>query len=329
MFSSNQYLRKRTPENGTDREDFLTLLVDEYLNSNSYDAKCQVLANLANFGYDPVNYDYIRRVGVLDVLLHVLRNESNAKLLHFASAGICNCCVDPLNAEYILANAGLKHIVALLKSEHSETLADVITILISLFNEETKSEIKIPEVIERMTEISKSNNKILINLATLFLENVCKMLSNRFPFIVVNNKNYQKICKLHTTSFSSTAFKAGDKIRIQKTLTQKDLDAFSNLTSDHNPLHKNNGNKRPIVHGALLNGLVAGLIGTHLPGPGTVVVSQTMKFPNKCFVGEKLTISVELVDVRKILKVKFFCIVEEEKKVVFEGEAKLMLAKDC
>ncbi|KAI8430029.1 hypothetical protein MSG28_000473 [Choristoneura fumiferana] len=270
------------------------------------DAKCQVLANLANFGYDPVNYDYIRRVGVLDVLLHVLRNESNAKLLHFASAGICNCCVDPLNAEYILANAGLKHIVALLKSEHSETLADVITILISLFNEETKSEIKIPEVIERMTEISKSNNKILINLATLFLENVCKM---------VNNKNYQKICKLHTTSFSSTAFKAGDKIRIQKTLTQKDLDAFSNLTSDHNPLHKNNGNKRPIVHGALLNGLVAGLIGTHLPGPGTVVVSQTMKFPNKCFVGEKLTISVELVDVRKILKVKFFCIVEEEKKV--------------
>lgn len=156
-----------------------------------------------------------------------------------------------------------------------------------------------------------------------------KMLSNRFPYIAVNNRNYQKICKIHTSSFSRASFKAGDKIRIQKTLTQKDLDTFSNLTSDHNYLHKNNGNKRPIVHGAFLNGLVAGLIGTHLPGPGTVLVSQTMKFPNKCFVGEKLTISVELVDVRKILKVKFFCIVEEEKKVVFEGEAKLMLAKDC
>lgn len=154
-----------------------------------------------------------------------------------------------------------------------------------------------------------------------------KMLSNRFPYLI-NNKNYQKICKFQST-FSRAAFKAGDKIRIQKTLTQKDLDTFSNLTSDHNYLHKNNGNKRPIVHGAFLNGLVAGLIGTHLPGPGTVLVSQTMKFPNKCFVGEKLTISVELVDVRKILKVKFFCIVEEEKKVVFEGEAKLMLAKDC
>lgn len=36
MFSGKQYLRKRTPENGTDREDFLTLLVDEYLNSNSF-----------------------------------------------------------------------------------------------------------------------------------------------------------------------------------------------------------------------------------------------------------------------------------------------------
>lgn len=155
------------------------------------------------------------------------------------------------------------------------------------------------------------------------------MLSNRFPYIIVNNKNYQKICKIHTTSFTNTPFRAGDKIRIQKTLTQKDLDAFSNLTNDHNPLHKlNNGSKRPIVHGALLNGLVAGLIGTHLPGPGTVVVSQTMKFPNKCFVGEKLTISVELVDVRKIMRVKFYCEVEEEKKVVFEGEAKLILAKN-
>ncbi|GBP22940.1 Hydroxyacyl-thioester dehydratase type 2, mitochondrial [Eumeta japonica] len=155
------------------------------------------------------------------------------------------------------------------------------------------------------------------------------MLSNRFPYIVMNNKNYQKICKLNTTTFINTSFRPGDKIRIQKTLTQKDLDAFSNLTNDHNHLHKGSSTKRPIVHGALLNGLVAGLIGTHLPGPGTVLVSQTMKFPNKCFVGEKLTINVELVDVRKILRVKFFCVVEEEKKVVFEGEAKLVLAKDC
>ncbi|KOB73749.1 Armadillo repeat-containing protein 7 [Operophtera brumata] len=280
MFSSKSQLQKRTPENGTDRENFLSLLVDEFLHSSSYEAKCQVLANLANFAYDPINYGYIRDVGVLDIFLHVLKNEADQNLQHFAIAGVCNLCLDPENARYVVDNSGVNPVKALLKSNNTDILADTITTLL-------------------------------------------------FPYIAMSNKNYQKICKIHTTTFSSTAFKAGDKIRIQKTLTQKDLDAFSNLTSDHNYLHQNNGNKRPIVHGALLNGLVAGLIGTHLPGPGTVLVSQTMKFPNKCFVGEKLTISVELVDVRKILKVKFFCIVEEEKKVVFEGEAKLMLAKDC
>lgn len=35
MFSTKSQLRKRTPENGTDRENYLSLLVDEYLNSSS------------------------------------------------------------------------------------------------------------------------------------------------------------------------------------------------------------------------------------------------------------------------------------------------------
>lgn len=54
------------------------------------DAKCQVLANLANFAYDPINYQFIRDVGVLDIFLHVIKKESNHQLLHFAAAGICN-----------------------------------------------------------------------------------------------------------------------------------------------------------------------------------------------------------------------------------------------
>ncbi|OWR46252.1 Armadillo repeat-containing protein 7 [Danaus plexippus plexippus] len=296
MFSSKTQLRKRTPENGTDRESYLSLLVDEYINSSSFDAKHQVLANLANFAYDPINYGFIRNVGVLDIFIHVLKNANNSKLLHFATAGICNLCIDPDNVDYIVNNGAIEPISTLLNSDHEETLADAITIFIYLYDSHAKDKIHDIKTVKNIEALIKSEN--------------------------------QKICKFQST-FSRAAFKAGDKIRIQKTLTQKDLDTFSNLTSDHNYLHKNNGNKRPIVHGAFLNGLVAGLIGTHLPGPGTVLVSQTMKFPNKCFVGEKLTISVELVDVRKILKVKFFCIVEEEKKVVFEGEAKLMLAKDC
>ncbi|XP_013193034.2 armadillo repeat-containing protein 7 [Amyelois transitella] len=173
MFSSKYQLRIRTPENGTDRENFLSLLVDEFLNSNSFDAKCQVLANLANFAYDPVNYHYIRNVGVLDIFLHVIKNESNNTLLKFACAGVSNLCIDPLNAEYILKHLGLKHIKDLLNSEESETVANTITILIYLCTEKTKSEINSPQVFQVMQRLKDSENKVLSNLANIFLQDVC------------------------------------------------------------------------------------------------------------------------------------------------------------
>lgn len=74
--------------------DLKNLLNNEHIPLSSYsDAKCQVLANLANFAYDPINYGYIRNVGVLDIFLYVVKNETDTKLLHFAIAGICNLCI--------------------------------------------------------------------------------------------------------------------------------------------------------------------------------------------------------------------------------------------
>ncbi|XP_053601557.1 armadillo repeat-containing protein 7 [Plodia interpunctella] len=173
MFSTKSQLKKRTPENGTDRENFLSLLVDEYLNSNSFDAKCQVLANLANFAYDPINYRFIRDVGVLDIFMYVLKNESNNKLLSFACAGVCNLCIDPLNVTYILQHLELKYIRNLLHSEDSEILANTITTLIYLFSEQTRSEINIPEVLQVIHRLKDSEDKIISNLAKVFIKDVC------------------------------------------------------------------------------------------------------------------------------------------------------------
>ncbi|KAJ8733919.1 hypothetical protein PYW07_014470 [Mythimna separata] len=173
MFSNKAQLQKRTPENGTDRESFLSLLVDEFLHSTSYDAKCQVLANLANFAYDPINYQYIRDVGVLDIFLHVIKNETSHKLLHFAVAGICNLSCDPLNAEYIITESGLKPLINLLKLNHYDILADTITTLFYLHNNQTKSEITTAEIIQQIREIQKSDDRRLANLATIYLQDVC------------------------------------------------------------------------------------------------------------------------------------------------------------
>lgn len=48
MFSNKTQLKKRTPENGIDRENFLSLLVDEYLNSTSYGKLWPISANALN-----------------------------------------------------------------------------------------------------------------------------------------------------------------------------------------------------------------------------------------------------------------------------------------
>jgi hypothetical protein len=56
------------------------------------EAKEQVLANLANFAYDPINYDTLFELHVPDLFLDAL-DEPNPKFVEFAIAGICNCCL--------------------------------------------------------------------------------------------------------------------------------------------------------------------------------------------------------------------------------------------
>lgn len=52
-------------------------------------AKEQVLANLANFSYDPINYDFLRSLQIINLFLDQL-SETNPRLVQFAAAGICN-----------------------------------------------------------------------------------------------------------------------------------------------------------------------------------------------------------------------------------------------
>lgn len=123
--------------------------------------------------------------------------------------------------------------------------------------------------------------------------------------------------------FTSKIWKAGDFVEVIKIFTHKDLDSFSKITEDFNPIHSSSETRTPIINGALLNGVVAGIIGTTIPGPGTLVISQTLNFPNKCFLNEKIKFRVELLEVRKIVKIKYQC--TQNEVIVFHGEAKLLM----
>lgn len=113
----------------------------------------------------------------------------------------------------------------------------------------------------------------------------------------------------------------GDQVSLFKKITNNDILKFAELTGDYNPIHTESA--KNIAHGALLNGLVSGLIGTKLPGPGTIVIQQNITFPKPCYAGDFVEVIVKIVSIRKIIKCEYMCIANGD-KVVLEGEAKLM-----
>lgn len=113
------------------------------------------------------------------------------------------------------------------------------------------------------------------------------------------------------------------EINYVKTFSQQDLDKFSQLTEDFNDVHsrKYPENSR-MVHGAFLNAVVAGLIGTHFPGSGTILLEQNFKFPNPCRINIDCQFVVRMKHRRKIANVSYECI--QNSLIVFKGEAKLL-----
>lgn len=143
------------------------------------------------------------------------------------------------------------------------------------------------------------------------------------------SKSFSKLLKRYCTGASGLTnstnnlnnLNIGSKISIFKTITKNDVLNFAELTGDHNPVHVETSNN--LVHGALLNGLVSGVLGTKLPGPGTLVLEQNLTFPAPCYAGDTIEIKVEIVSIRKIMKCEYICIANGE-KIVLKGNAKVI-----
>jgi 3-hydroxybutyryl-CoA dehydratase len=89
------------------------------------------------------------------------------------------------------------------------------------------------------------------------------------------------------------------------TLTEQDVATFARLSQDTNPLHvdaeaaRQLGFPRPVVHGLLTLGSISRLIGTELPGPGALWVSQSVQFVAPVLVGDRLSARVEVTQISK------------------------------
>ena len=89
---------------------------------------------------------------------------------------------------------------------------------------------------------------------------------------------------------------------LMKTVMNSDVVGFANLSGDHNPVHLSDHFARKtrfggrIAHGLYTASLISAVLGTRLPGPGAVYLSQTLNFKGPVKIGDVVLISVEVIE---------------------------------
>ena len=129
--------------------------------------------------------------------------------------------------------------------------------------------------------------------------------------------------------------KIGEKASFVKTVTEADVVNYAGVTGDFNPAHineeyaKNTMFKGRIAHGMLGAGLISAVLGTKLPGPGAIYISQELKFTAPVRFNDTITAEVEVIEKneeKNRVTMKTTC-TNQDDKVVIDGKAVLMPPK--
>ena len=124
----------------------------------------------------------------------------------------------------------------------------------------------------------------------------------------------------------------GDKASTERTLQEKDLVLFAAVSGDVNPVHldadyaANTPLKQRVAHGIWSASLISATLATVMPGPGSIYRSQSLKFSQPVFIGDKLSIQVEVLTMQaRSKKVELACLVtNQDGKKVAEGVAEVL-----
>ena len=129
--------------------------------------------------------------------------------------------------------------------------------------------------------------------------------------------------------------KLGDSASVTKTVTETDVYLFAGITGDLNPAHVNQVEAEKdmfgqrIAHGMLSAGFVSAVLGMYLPGPGTIYMSQELKFTKPVLIGDTVTATatvVEMVPEKNRVKLETVC-TNQRGETVLKGFAMVMPPK--
>jgi 3-hydroxybutyryl-CoA dehydratase len=120
----------------------------------------------------------------------------------------------------------------------------------------------------------------------------------------------------------------GQSESLMRTVVERDVSLFAELSGDANPIHLSDefaaGTKfgQRIAHGMWTASLVSALLGTRLPGPGAVYLSQTLTFLAPVRIGDVVSARVEVVElIDERRRARLFCECLVDGKPVLEGDA--------
>ncbi|ORE96167.1 bifunctional enoyl-CoA hydratase/phosphate acetyltransferase [Stappia sp. 22II-S9-Z10] len=121
----------------------------------------------------------------------------------------------------------------------------------------------------------------------------------------------------------------GDSAELTRTLRHEDIELFAVMSGDVNPAHVDADYAaadmfhKVIAHGMWGGALISAVLGTQLPGPGTIYLDQTLKFRRPVGLGDTVTVRVtvaEKIAESKRLKLECLCLNQAGEKVII-GEA--------
>ncbi|KAH0933258.1 hypothetical protein HID58_010375 [Brassica napus] len=181
MFTNNQRQEERTGKTGTPRLQYLQELVSQFQNATDermttlvLNTKERIVANLANFSYDPYNYTILRQqLNVLELFIDCI-TEPNEKLVEFGIGGICNACAEPKNAATIVEADGIPLIIKCLSSPVRNTVNYALGALYYIcdYNRATREMILRAEVLDLIERYAAAETVCVSfsNLAKAFLD---------------------------------------------------------------------------------------------------------------------------------------------------------------
>lgn len=128
----------------------------------------------------------------------------------------------------------------------------------------------------------------------------------------------------------------GDSASLTRTLTRRDIELFAVMSGDVNPAHLDDEYARSdmfhkvIAHGMWSGALISTVLGTQLPGPGTIYLGQSLRFLKPVGLGDSVTVTLTVARLDAAKRgVTLDCLVTNQDHVqVVSGSADIIAPAD-